>query len=45
MTERLLDERRAEDRQFQIEMRAALDRVMSTLADLRTDLVQKQDRK
>ena len=45
MAERLLDERRAEDRQFQTEMRAALDRVMATLAALRTELVQKQDRK
>ena len=45
IAERLLDERRAEDRQFQAEMRAALDRVMATLAALRTELVQKQDRK
>jgi hypothetical protein len=45
MAERLIDERRAEDRQFQTEMRAALDRVMVTLADIRTTLVQKQDRK
>jgi len=35
VAERLLDERRAEDRQFQTEMRAALDRVMVTLADIR----------
>ena len=45
VAERLLDERRAEDRQFQTEMRAALDRVMVTLADIRTELAQKQDRK
>jgi hypothetical protein len=45
LTERLLNERRGEDRQFQAEMRAALDRVMQTLADIRTELVQKQDRK
>src|SRR5262245_29083367 len=45
LTERLLDERRSEDRQFQTEMRAALDRVMRSLADIRTELVQKQDRK
>src|SRR5207248_2819258 len=45
IAERLIDERRAEDRQFQTEMRAALDRVMASLAALRTELVQKQDRK
>lgn len=45
IAERLIDERRSEDRQFQTEMRAALDRVMTALADLRTELVQKQDRK
>ena len=45
LTERLLDERRSEDRQFQAEMRGALDRVMHGLAEIRTELVQKQDRK
>jgi|SRR5579872_463995 len=45
IAERLIDERRSEDRQFQTEMRTALDRVMSALADLRTELVQKQNRK
>ena len=45
LTERVLNERRSEDRQFQAEMRTALDRVMQTLADIRTELVQKQDRK
>lgn len=45
IAERLIDERRSEDRQFQAEMRTALDRVMSALADLRTELVQKQNRK
>ena len=44
-TERVLDERRTEDRQFQGEMRAALERVMQAIAALRTELVQKQDRK
>src|SRR5205085_4567276 len=39
VAERLLDERRTEDRQFQAEMRAALERVMHAIADLRTDLV------
>ena len=43
--ERELDERRREDRQFQAEMRAALERVMATLADMRTELVQKQNRR
>ena len=45
LLEHQLDERRGDDRQFQTEMRAALDRVAQTLADLRTELVQKQDRK
>ena len=43
--ERVLDERRTEDRQFQAEMRAALDRVMQAIGGLRTELVQKQNRK
>jgi hypothetical protein len=43
--ERILDERRTEDHQFQAEMRAALDRVMQGIGDLRTELVQKQNRK
>ena len=45
VTERALDERRTEDRQFQAEMRSKLERVMQAIADLRTELVQKQDRK
>ncbi len=45
VAERQLDERRTEDRQFQAEMRTALDRVMHAIADLRTEIVQKQDRK
>jgi hypothetical protein len=45
VAERLLDERRGDDRQFQSEMRAALGRVMQGIGDLRTELVQKQDRK
>jgi hypothetical protein len=44
-TEHELDERRREDRQFQAEMRTALDRVMTTLADMRTEIVQKQNRR
>ena len=43
--ERSIDERRAADERFQAEMRAALDRVMQAIADLRTEVVQKQDRK
>jgi len=43
--ERVHDERRVEDRQFQAEMRAALDRVMQAIGGLRTELVQKQNRK
>jgi len=45
VTERLLDERRSDDRLFQAEMRTVLGRVMQGIADLRTELVQKQDRK
>jgi hypothetical protein len=42
--ERELDDRRREEREFQAEMRAALTRVMETLAGIRTELVQKQNR-
>lgn len=45
VVERALDERRTEDRAFQAEMRAALDRLMQAVSNLRTELVQKQDRK
>ena len=45
VAERVLEQRHAEDRQFQAEMRAALDRVMQAIGDLRTELVQKQNRK
>jgi hypothetical protein len=45
VAERQLDERRSDDRLFQVEMRAALGRVMQGIGDLRTELVQKQDRK
>jgi len=44
-TERELDDRRTEDRAFQAEMRSALDRVMQTLADMRAELEQKQNRR
>ena len=43
--ERELDERRSEERRFQAEMRTSLQQVMQAIADLRTELVQKQDRK
>ena len=43
--EHILAERRVEDRLFETEMRAAVDRVMRAIGDLRTELVQKQDRK
>jgi hypothetical protein len=45
VAERLIEERRTEDRQFEADMRAALERVMQAIADLRTSLVRKQDRK
>jgi hypothetical protein len=45
LVERQLEQRHNEDRQFQAEMRGALDRVMHAIAGLRTELVQKQDRK
>src|SRR5712691_615744 len=45
VAEHQLDQRRSEERQFQVEMRAALDRVMQAIGDLRTELVQKQNRK
>lgn len=45
MVEHVLTQRRTEDRQFQTEMRTALERVMQAIAGLRTELVQKQDRK
>lgn len=45
LLEHQLDERRADERQFQGEMRTALNRVMQAIGELRTELVQKQDRK
>ena len=45
VTERLIEERRTDDRQFQAEMRASLDRVMQAISDLKAGLVRKQDRK
>ena len=43
--EHALDEQRSEERRFQAEMRTSLDRVMQAIADLRTELVEKQNRK
>jgi hypothetical protein len=43
--ERILAERRVEDRLFETEMRASVDRVVQAIGDLRTEIVQKQDRK
>jgi hypothetical protein len=34
-----------EDREFQAEMRGQFQRLMQAIADLRTELVHKQDRK
>jgi len=45
LVERQLEQRHNEDRQFQAEIRGALDRVMQAIAGLRTELVLKQDRK
>ena len=43
--EHLLDTRRTEEREFQAEMRASLDRVMQAIAELRTELVGKENRR
>jgi len=43
-TERELEDRRREEREFQAQMRGALDRVMEAIGGLRTELVQKQNR-
>jgi multidrug resistance efflux pump len=43
--ERELADRQAEDREFRAETRDALSQIMNGLADLRTQLVQKEDRK
>jgi hypothetical protein len=45
VAEHVLDERRTEERQFQAEMRSKLEQVMQAIGDLRTELVQKQDRR
>lgn len=43
--ERALEQRRLDERDFQTEMRTALARIIDAIADLRTQIVQKQDRK
>ncbi len=43
--ERALEQRRLDDRAFQAEVRAALARVIDAIGDLRTQIVQKQDRR
>ena len=45
VVERELDERGREDREFHAEVRAALGRVMEALADIRTEVAQKQNRR
>src|SRR5258708_36620842 len=45
VAERVLEQRHAEDRQVQAEMRASLDRAMHAPADRKTDLVPKYNRK
>ena len=44
IVERALDERRQEERAFEAEMRLSLERIAQAIADLKTALVQKQDR-
>jgi hypothetical protein len=43
--ERELDDRRHEERAFEAEMRAALGRVMEAIGGLRTEVVQKANRR
>jgi len=43
--EHMLDERRTADQQFQTEMRTAINSIMEGIGELRTELVQKQNRK
>jgi hypothetical protein len=40
-----VEQRRLDERDFQSEMRTALARIIDAIADLRTQIVQKQDRK
>ncbi len=43
--ERAVEQRRRDERDFRGEMRAALSRIIDAIGDLRTQIVQKQDRK
>lgn len=43
--EKALEQRRVDEHEFQAEMRTALSRIIEAIADLRTQIVQKQDRK
>jgi predicted component of type VI protein secretion system len=43
--EQAVEQRRIDDRDFQGETRTALSRIIDAIADLRTQVVQKQDRK
>ena len=43
--ERAVEQRRLDERDFRGEMRAALSRIIDAIGDLRTQIVQKQDRK
>jgi hypothetical protein len=43
--ERALEQRRLDERDFRAEMRTALGRIIDAIGDLRTQIVQKQDRK
>jgi hypothetical protein len=43
--ERAVEQRRLDEREFQTEMRTALSRIIDAIADLRTQIVQKKDRK
>jgi hypothetical protein len=43
--ERALEQRRLDEHDFQSEMRTALGRIIDAIGDLRTQIVQKQDRR
>jgi hypothetical protein len=43
--ERAVEQRRLDERDFRTEMRAAMSRIIDAIGDLRTQIVQKQDRK
>jgi hypothetical protein len=45
VVEHAIEQRNHDDRAFEAEMRATLDRISQAIADLRTEIVQKQDRR